>query len=182
MAPKPIPASTTASMTANAVVEDTTYSRRNRNQITSSASRTQPVPKLTTSKVNGGRYRASKRNGSLECADVSAPLTAVPQPRDRRIPNLAISTATIAAVQTDAPAARLVPRSPNAPIRYTSPSNAPNTAPNVFAPYRTPIARPKFVWLNPGSSIITGKVKPITVVGTSRIRKDTLNRSPSRAG
>ena len=55
MPPKPIPASTTASIIANAVGNDTTYRRRNRNQITSSARKIQPVPKLTKSKRHGGR-------------------------------------------------------------------------------------------------------------------------------
>jgi len=53
--PRPIPASTTASITANAKGNETTYSRRNRNQITSSARRIRPVPKLTKSKRHGGR-------------------------------------------------------------------------------------------------------------------------------
>src|SRR5436190_22389078 len=52
--PKPIPANTTASMIAKAVGDETTYNRRKRNQITSSATRMQPVPKLTKSKRHGG--------------------------------------------------------------------------------------------------------------------------------
>ena len=40
---------------ANAKGKGTTYSRRNRNQITSNARRTRPVPKLTKSKRQGGR-------------------------------------------------------------------------------------------------------------------------------
>src|SRR5262245_2792016 len=53
--PSPIPASTTASMIAKAVGDDATYRRKNRNQITSSARRSRPVPKLTNSKRHGGR-------------------------------------------------------------------------------------------------------------------------------
>src|SRR6059058_4718219 len=59
--PSPIPASTIASIMANAVGVETTYSRKNRNQITSSDKRMQPVPKLMKSIRHGGQYLAPKR-------------------------------------------------------------------------------------------------------------------------
>src|SRR5690349_9066316 len=65
--PSPIPASTTASIRAKAVGDDATYSRRNRNQITSRASKRQPVPKLTKSKRQGGRYLTSRQRGNSRC-------------------------------------------------------------------------------------------------------------------
>ena len=53
MLPSPIPASTTASMTAKAVGDDTTYKCRNRNQINSSERRTRPLPKLAKNGLVG---------------------------------------------------------------------------------------------------------------------------------
>jgi hypothetical protein len=41
-------------MIAKAVGDEATYSRRKRNQITSSARKIKPVPKLTKSKRHGG--------------------------------------------------------------------------------------------------------------------------------
>src|SRR5438552_8898136 len=99
MAPSPIPASTTASMTANAVEDEATYKRKNRNQITSSDRRTQPVPKLTKSRRHGGRYLASKRSGNVR-SGISAALSSS---------ILTINKAIAAATQTANPAAKLVP-------------------------------------------------------------------------
>src|SRR5262249_23905240 len=106
-APNPIPAKTTGSMIAKAVGDDATYNRRNRNQITSSARRMQPVPKLTKDNRHGGRYFASKRSGNVRsktCARVS-------------LSRFATNKAIAAATQLANPAAKLVPRSPNAAMR-----------------------------------------------------------------
>src|SRR5690348_9912492 len=70
MPPIPMPARTTASMTANAVDDDATYKRRKRNQTTSSASRMQPVPKLMNRRRSGARYPAFQRSGKLDCRSV----------------------------------------------------------------------------------------------------------------
>src|SRR5262249_58709122 len=104
--PRHIPASKTASITANAKGNDTTYSRRNRNQITSNARRTRPAPKLTKSKRQGGRYTALKLNGNLERSKGSEALKPTTY---RAAPNLATAKAIAAATQTTAPAAKLVP-------------------------------------------------------------------------
>src|SRR6476469_7957894 len=96
MLPSPIPASTIASITAKAVGDETTYKRKNRNQISSSARRTRPLPKLTKSKRHGGRYLASKLNGNLECPDGSVPLKSATY---RAAPNFAAANAIAAAMQ-----------------------------------------------------------------------------------
>src|SRR5438093_10813543 len=89
MAPKPIPASTTASMIANAVGDDATNRRRNRNQTSSRQRRMHPVPKLTRSRRHGGRYLASKRKGNLDGSDLSplylATNTAIARSEERRV-------------------------------------------------------------------------------------------------
>src|SRR6266542_1681677 len=51
--PRPIPASTTASMTANAVAVDVTYKRKKRSQMTSNARRIAPAVMLTKSRFHG---------------------------------------------------------------------------------------------------------------------------------
>ena len=159
-------------MIAKAVGDDATYRRKNRNQITSNARRMKPVPKLTKRRRHGGRYLTSRRRGNVRCqgSAMVSPL------------NFATNKAATAATQLAKPATKDVPRRPNAAIRQPSPSTAPTTAPKVFDPYRKPIARPKSVRRKSGSSTITGNVKPMAVVGTSRIRKERMKRSPRSVG
>src|SRR6476620_2353018 len=111
-------------MIAKAVGEDATYRRKNRNQITSSARRIKPVPKLTKRRRQGRRYLTSRRRGNVRCQG-----SALVSP-----PNFATNNATTAAMQLAKPATKDVPRRPNAVIRQPSPSTAPTTAPKVFEP------------------------------------------------
>ena len=99
MPPSPIPASTIASIMANAVGVETTYSRKNRNQITSSDKRMQPVPKLMKSIRHGGQYLAHKRRGSVRSGTSAGVFLSI----------CVISKATTAAMQLAKAAAKLVP-------------------------------------------------------------------------
>src|SRR5437868_14750115 len=101
MPPNPIPASTTASMIAKAVGDDATYKRKNRNQITPSERRMQPVPKLTKSRRHGGRQLTSKRRGKIRRG-----ISAAVEP-----PILVINKAIAAPTQTAKPASTQDPAS-----------------------------------------------------------------------
>src|SRR5262249_56148174 len=100
-----------ASIIAKAVGDDATYKRRNRNQITSSARRMQPVPKLTKSRRHGGRYFTSRRSGNVRCTSGLVS----PSP-------IATNQALAPATPLPKPAPQLVPPIPNAPIQYPSPT------------------------------------------------------------
>jgi len=93
-------------MTAKAVEEEATYKRKNRNHTTSRHRRMAPVPKLAKSRRHGGRQFICKRRGIIE-SGISGAVSAS---------RLAMSNAVNAAMQLANPAARPVPRSPNASI------------------------------------------------------------------
>ena len=161
--PRPMPRSTTASISVKVQCAPGENRLRKRNQTTSRASR---IPPATAA-------AARRRAGTGRTVSAAGVAATSSRRRDSQNAHPAQSRFSPAA-------AAAVPRTPRAEISQASPTRAPATAPSVFQPYRRPNASPKRGRPERRARTRSGSVAPIAAQGTRSSTKETPNRRALR--
>lgn len=170
--PRPIAASTAASMTLTASVVVRTYIERNRNQITSSARRAAPARNADARSHRGAGRAAAGAIATSAARSFARRDSHRPMPAADRLSSAAVHAA---------------PVTPKRSTSTTSATTTPATAPSVFQPYKRPSTGPN-ASVRASTPASTGSVAPIAAAGTTstanaatrRTRLSSHGASPAR--